>query len=379
MNFDINLINSLISIPSVFPNENTLAQFVKKWIEKNTDCKIVVQSVDKDRKNLLITKGDGKSSVLLSGHLDTIPVVEGWKTDPFKAKVSGNKLFGLGAWDMKSGISVLLHVLKNFEPKNIKLKVALTVDEENYSIGVHKLIDSGFCKDIDFVIVPEPGFIHGENGITIGRSGRATYIVEIKGVSAHGSYPEDGINAIEEASVFINLIKGIKLSGSSELGSSVIYPRLINSEAKGFSVPDVCFIEIDSRLVYPDTPSEILNKLKKILSEFHKNKKIKFLPKIYYKERPTPFCSPYQVSKDNKFVKICEQTVKEVTGKSALFYRNSVADECIFAERLGVPVVTIGPAGDNAHQANEYVDIKSLEKICSSYLKILERIDSQYD
>ena len=375
----VNLTKDFISVQSVFPKEEGFALFIKKWLEKNTDCKIEVQPVDKGRNNLLITRGKGKRSILLSGHLDTVSVVDGWKTDPFKAEVSGNKLFGLGAWDMKSGLAVILNLITNFESKNYTLKVSLSVDEENYSVGAHRVIDSGFCKDVDFVMIPEPGFVHGENGISIGRSGRATYIVEIKGISAHGSYPEEGINAIEEASIFINLIKGIKLSGNKELGSSVIYPRLISSEAKGFSVPDVCFLEIDSRLVYPDKPIDILNKLKKVSKDFYKNKKIKFMPKIYYKERPTPFCSPYQIDKNNKFVKICEQTVKEVTGKSVLFYRNSVADECIFAERLGVPVVTIGPAGGNAHKANEYVDIKSLEKTYYSYLKILRKFDSLYD
>lgn len=374
----INITKTLVSISSVFPKEEDLALFIAKWVEKNTDCKVDIQVVDKGRKNLLITKGRGKRSVLLSGHLDTVSVVDGWKTDPLRLVVKGNKMFGLGSWDMKSGISVLLHLLKSFEPKNIKLKVALTVDEENYSIGVHKLIDSGFCKDVIFVMVPEPGFIHGENGITIGRSGRATYIFKIKGVSAHGSYPEKGVNAIEEASVFINLIKGIKLSGNKELGNSVIYPRLIRSEASGFSVPDVCLIEVDSKLIYPDKPKEILKKLKKISSDFYKNKKIKFMPKIYYKSRPTPFCSPYQVDKDNKFVKICKQSVKESTGKAVLFYRNSVADECIFADRLKIPVVTIGPNGGGAHEANEYVDLDSLGNLYTSYLKILERIDRLY-
>lgn len=375
----VNLTKDLISVQSVFPKEEGLALFIKKWLEKNTDCKVEVQSVDKGRNNLLITKGKGKRSILLSGHLDTVPVVDGWKTNSLKPAIKENKLTGLGAWDMKSGLAVILNLIKNFESKNYTLKVSLSVDEENYSVGAHRVIDSEFCKDVDFVMIPEPGFVHGESGITIGRSGRATYIVEIKGVSSHGSYPEDGVNAIEEASVFINLIKGIKLSGNRELGSSIIYPRLISSEAKGFSVPDACFLEIDSRLVYPDRPIDILNKLKKISKDVYKNKKIKFMPKIYYKERPTPFCSPYQVDKNNKFVKICEQAVKEVTGKSTLFYRNSVADECIFAERLGVPVVTIGPTGGNAHQANEYVDIKSLEKTYSSYLKILKKFDSLYD
>lgn len=76
------------------------------------------------------------------------------------------------------------------------------------------------------------------------------------------------------------------------------------------------------------------------------------------------------------FVKACKRAVKETTGKSILFYRNSVADECVFAERLNVPVVTIGPDGGNAHQADEYVEVISLEKVVTTYLTILRNLDT---
>ncbi len=373
---NLELLKNSVRINSTFPNEGKLAGFIKDWVKKNVDCKIETQEVDKGRINLIFTKGSDKKTILLSGHLDTVPVVEGWKTDPFKPVVKDGKLYGLGAWDMKAGLYIVLKCLRDFQPKNITLKVALSVDEENYSIGVHKLIDSGFCNDVDFIMVPEPGFVHGEHGIAIGRSGRATFVVEIKGASAHGSFPELGVNAIEQAAIFINLIKGIKLSESEDLGSSILFPRLINSEAKGFSVPDICTVEIDSKLIFPDKPEKILSKLRKEAKRLYQSKKISFMPKIYFKKRPTPFCSPYQIDKNNMFVKACKRAVKETTGKSILFYRNSVADECVFAERLNVPVVTIGPDGGNAHQADEYVEVISLEKVVTTYLTILRNLDT---
>lgn len=372
---ELELLKKFVSLPSIFPYEDKLASFIENWVKSNIERDISDQKVDKNRRNLIITKGKGKKTILLSGHLDTVPASEGW-IHPYKPIVNKGRLYGLGSWDMKAGLAVILQTLKEFEPKNISLKVAFTVDEENYSVGVHKLIDTGYCDDVDFVLVSEPGFIHGEKGISVGRSGRATYVVEIKGNSAHGSYPEEGDNAIEQATEFINQIKDLKLSINKELGSSALFPRMIKSEAKGFSVPDSCIVELDSTLVYPDKPDDILKKLKEISNKLYKRKILAHQPKVTFKTRPTPFCSPYKIDKNNEYVKICEKSVEQIAGKAILFYRNSVADECIFADRLNVPVVTIGPAGENAHRVNEYVELNSLTRTKEIYLKILENMDT---
>jgi succinyl-diaminopimelate desuccinylase len=373
---DLSLLEKLIAIPSSFPDEKRISLFIDEWVEKNVKCKKTTQRVDKDRENLIYTKGQkSKKTIMLVGHLDTISVAKGWKTEPFKAKVTGDKLFGLGAWDMKAGIYILLQTLKEFEPKNITLKVAFTVDEENYSIGAHKLIDDGYCNDVDFIIVPEPGFVHGDKGITIGRAGRATFTVIIKGVAVHGSYPEKGINAIEQARIFLNEIESLSFAHHKKLGFTKIFPRFIYSKANGFSVPDECEIELDSKLVIPDTPEEMKIKLQEAGQQMYRKRKIAFKPEISFKKRPTPFCSPYEIDMQDKYVKLCKETLDFFTGGAKLFYRDSVADECIFAERLGVPIVTIGPSGGNAHAKNEYVGISSVKRMCQVYLQVLQNLD----
>lgn len=371
----MSLLEELVKIPSIFPMEDDLAKFIDDFVKKNLECKSYKVNVSPKRDNLLYTKGEGKKSILLVGHLDTVPVVEGWETSSFEPLVKSGNLYGLGAWDMKAGIYIILQCLKEFEPKNIQLKVAFTVDEENYSIGAHKLIDSGLCKNVDFVLIPEPGFQEGEHGITAGRTGRVTYVINILGKSAHGTSSSEGINAISQASSFLDEISKMKLGEYSEKDKSIIFPRAFYSTAKGFSVPDEAQIEIDCKLVAPDTQESIFEKIKEVAEKMFKDKKLANLPKITFKERPTPFCAPYRINENNKYFKICRKVAEKAFGKVKVIYNDSVADECIFVKRLKVPAICIGPSGANAHKANEYVNLESVERVKEIYLNILREID----
>ncbi len=375
---DIPLLEQLISTPSVFPNEKKLSWFISRWVDKNVPgVKKQSQRVANMRENLMFSKGNKKKSILLIGHLDTIPVVSGWKTDPYKPVVKDGNLIGLGAWDMKAGLYIILQCLKKYNPKNITLKAAFTVDEENYSQGAHALIHTEFMKDTELILIPEPGFAYGHRGITIGRTGRATYRVFIHGKSAHGSGSNEGINAISEAQTFIKEILALKFPKDPSFGSTTIFPSMIQSSAKGFSVPDECELELDCKLVYPDTPQSIFKKISSVGKKIHCEQKIKYLPTVTYKKRPTPFCEPYRIDKNNQYVLLSQKAVKDAAGKAILFYKDYVADECIYVKKLKIPAICIGPRGINAHKANESVNIQSIQIVKNIYLRILEQIDKQ--
>lgn len=374
------LLSSLVSIRSIFPEEKKVGEFIQEWAKKNTNCDIQTQEVAPNRFNIILTKKAKKSdgtAVLLAGHIDTVPIVSDWTEEPLTPTIKDGNLIGLGAWDMKAGDAVLLRCLEKFEPTNHDLIVAFTVDEENYSAGAHALIDGGYCKNVKYVLVPEPGFVHGDSGITIGRAGRASFMVKITGKSAHGSFPQQGVNAITQAMTFLAEVEKLQVGHDDDMGDTVAYPRFIHSMAQGYSVPDVCELELDCKMVPPDTAASMLQKLQDLAAKLHKHKVLLHLPDIQLKPRPTPFCSPYKLDRDSKFVKICEEEVQRVKGKAVVFIRESVADECIYVERLKVPAVCIGPAGGNAHQANEYVELKSVEDLEKIYLHILEKLDKE--
>lgn len=372
------LLNQMVSINSVFPHEEELTGFVENWIDKNVDCQIETQNISNNRRNILVTKTASENkygSVFMAGHLDTVPVVNGWGTDPFAPVVKQGCLYGLGSWDMKAGLSIILQVLKEATPKNFDLKAVFTVDEENFSVGAWSIVEGNFLEDAFFGLVPEPGFDYGDRGITIGRTGRSTYSLKFLGKSSHGSYPEEGINAIDQASQFLVRLRNIRFNSDEDMGSTTIYPRKIVSEAKGFSVPDSVEMELDCKMVAPDTTDSVYQKISKLSEALFKEKILLNKPEIHLKDRPTPFSQPYKLDASNHLLSICQRVVRRVSGDSKLFFRKSVADECIYVEKLKIPVVCIGPSGGNAHQANEYVDLDSLENVSQIYTKILNDID----
>lgn len=378
MSIDLKLLKSLIKTGSPFPNESNLSNFIDDWVKKNVVCNRTIQKVVDGRKNLVYSKGSGKkTTIMLIGHQDTVPVAAGWDTNPLDPIVRNDKLFGLGAWDMKAGLYVILQCLKNFEAKNINLKVAFTIDEENYSIGAHKLVNSGLCNDVDFIMVPEPGFIYGEKGLTLGRTGRVTITVKIFGKSSHGNHINEGVNAINQAYEFIKEAQKIKFNSDTKIGMSILFPRVIESHARGFTVPEECFIELDSVLIAPETPETIFKKIKELGKKMHQEGRLLMVPEIAYKKRPTPFCAPYAVRDSNRYIKICKSVMEDRISEVKGVYNDAVADECIFVERLKIPAICIGPSGANAHEPNEYVSLESIKKVEGMYMEILKRIDKE--
>src|SRR5487761_2485833 len=74
------------------------------------------------KANLFATVQKGaKPGIVLSGHTDVVPVDgQNWASDPFKATVKGDKLYGRGACDMKSYLAVILGMAPRFAVANLK-------------------------------------------------------------------------------------------------------------------------------------------------------------------------------------------------------------------------------------------------------------------
>ena len=351
------LLHKLVNIPSAFPNEKTLGDYLLHELTKR-HFEVKSQQVARGRSNILAQKGSGPS-LLLFGHLDTVPLTAGWTTDPFRITKEGDRLYALGAWDMKGGIASILSAVRDFEPNRFTLKLAFVVDEENISLGMHTLIRSGWLSDVVAAVAPEPGFVHGHNGITIGRTGRSLYRVVLKTKGGHVYLSRKRHNAIDQAYLFLEAVKRLKKIRHNYLGEFVVFPRYIHGGANAMSVPDEVEIELETQLGPPQTTESVLSLLQSVASK----EKFGAVITIEPVKRPTPFCQPFIISKHSPFVrrirKILGEVIKE---KPVMYYRRSVADENRIAS-LGIPVVTIGPSGGNAHEPNEWVSEKSLSVI----------------
>lgn len=360
------LLKKLVLISSEYPNEKAIGEYIYGLL-RSYPGKVYKQSVEKNRFNLLYEIGDGPAMLLL-GHLDTVSGNESWAVNPHILVKKGDKLSGLGAWDMKAGLSAILSVTKNFIPNNFKLKIAFTVDEENVSIGAEKLIGSGWLKDVLGCVSLEPGFNYGEKGICLGRIGRSIFDITVKTEGGHTYLAKNGQNnAIEIAWEFISSVRKLPSVRHRKLGKSNIFVRSISSDTNGMSIPNMVNMQIEANLVSPLNTDKIFKQLQDITLKKMYSGKIK-ISKAY---RPTPFCEPYVIDKSHVFVKKAEKLLGQVIKqKPKFYYRNSVADDNRIA-KLGIPVITIGPGGGNAHQANEWVSEKSMKKITAFLNKLL--------
>ncbi len=367
------LLKRLVAISSSYPHEEKIIDFLYSYL-KEKGCSVVTQLVENNRYNLLIDKGSGTKSILLYAHADTVGVVEGWNTDPHVLKIEGDRATGLGTWDMKAGIVANILAFLHSNPKNSKLKLAFCIDEEYISKGGHQLMKSNFMDDVVNVVSTEPAFSHGLQGIVTGRIGRAVYTITIKGPSKH--------YALYEPSWDINyalsdLIAGLKKKYKKTSDrKQFVFVRKIESKVVGMSIPERITCELDSAILPPMTHATLLSDLRKDAASIEKKYKGQISIGVNFVDRKTPFLEPYGVAKNDIYLGTMKKSIQRITRKRAVpYFRSSVADENIFGAS-GIPTLGIGPTGGNAHGANEWVSLSSIQKVTDVLCDYIKRVDN---
>lgn len=371
----INLLKKLVKINSIYPNEKKLASFLYEFFIKKGFF-VEKQFVEKDRFNLLVKKGKAKQSILLYAHLDTVDSTnKNWQTNPFQLIIKDDKGYGLGAFDMKGGMATNILSFLETDLKNWNLKLAFCVDEENISKGAYQLIKSSFINDVKVIISTEPAFYYGNQGIVVGRPGRSVFQLQFYYPSIHyGLYHhKNDLSLI--LSLFTQKLKNFNQYKKNR--KQFLFIRKIKTETIGLSTINKIDLEIDSSIIPPNDQKTIKNK---IIDQLLLLKKI--YPKLNFnlsvKPRETPYLDGYIIEKNNQFLKQLKKTIYAITKEKAVaYFRSSIADENLFGSS-GFTVLGIGPAGDNAHNSNEWVSLQSLvilKKIINNYLKKLDEVN----
>lgn len=370
----INLLKKLVSLESIYPNEGKIFYFLFDFF-KNGGYQVKKQLIEKNRFNLLVEKGQGEKSILLYSHLDTVDISSGWQTNPLNLIVKNDRAYGLGAWDMKGGMTANILTFLEYQSKNYKLKLVFCIDEENISKGAHQLIKSQFMSDVECVISTEPAFFYGQQGIVTGRVGRAIYNITIKGKSNHFALYNKRIDPIIVSSELILTLQ--ELGVTNKIGKQFFFVRKINSSANGLSTSDLVEIQVDSSILPSTTNILMLKKLKQLCRKISDKYNGYFTIVANLVKRETPFLNPYQI-KNNEYLGQMEKSISNITHKKAVpYFRSSLADDNVFGFN-GFNVLSIGPLGNNAHSSNEWVSISSLDKLQRILVDFLTGIESKF-
>lgn len=364
----LSLAKQLVRLNTVNPpgNETDAVRIVAPLLQ---DAGFLIKEYEygPNRSSLVAHKGrTDRPSVILSGHLDTVPFgSQPWTMEPLDASVVAGKLFGRGTADMKGGVAVLvaaaLHVASTIEDQPLTL--VLTADEEIGCGGAARLIDQQVLPKARCVLVAEPT----GNIPLLGHKGVFWLKTLFHGKTAHAAFPELGDNALLKAAKAVvavneNIVRGRKHTVMGE--ATLVTSRFFSGDNYN-SVPDLAEVGIDIRSTVNWSHAEILHKLQALLAPLDPEFQVLFdLP---------PLWTPPETAIIQEILAACD-SVRGQTHPPAIvtFY----TDGGVLGPSLGnVPVVVLGP-GDSgmAHKVDEYVAVADLNKGVDLYVEILSRL-----
>ncbi len=353
------MLNELVGLRSIFGEEGKIGRYLANALEKR-GFTVSKQEIEPGRSNILGIREGNKKAIGFYGHMDTVPVQGEWKGDPFKLRRKGDRLIGLGAYDMKAGIASILEAAE--ESGDCEVRIAFGVDEENNSKGAFSI--SGFFKGCDLILVPEinDSDIQREGTVLLGRRGRSVYDLVVRGKSCHAASGE-GVNAINEAAKLVRHLDSMPQIMDPILGKSSQFISSIEAKAESLSYPEECRLVLDRHLVGNETTESALSSLEKEI----KRKGID--SEISIKPREMPYLEPYSVSKENPSVVKAARILSGVYGELNYSSGKSVADECILVN--DAPVLSFGPLGGNAHNGEEWVYEGSIRRLVNAYRRLI--------
>lgn len=306
--------------------------------------------------------GDG-GTLMLAGHLDTVDT-EGYD-NAYDIKFENGIIYGRGTCDMKGALAAYLEVVRLINDADVILKGNLIIggiaDEEYQMIGSKYVGANGPYADQG--IIGEPTDLE----ICPANKGQLGAIIRTFGQSVHSSVPERGINAIIHMAKVIDAFSDyndelLKSDPHPLCGHGRFSPGVIKGGTIVSTVPDLCELEVDRRVLPGET-------IEKIFAEYRErlDRLADTIPGFKYEiTDPTWDIPANDVSLDETIVQTLLNAYTEVMGQPTKV-RAFVAGTD--APNMGFPTVICGPGSiSQAHSLNEYVTVDQLVSAVKIYL-----------
>ena len=357
----LNILKSLIEIESVNPTlvaggagERHIAEHLLSVLHAE-GIAASLEEVCPGRFNVVARVHGARPGprILLNGHLDTVSV-EGM-TAPFKPVEKDGRIFGRGALDMKAGLAAataaLIAVHQQRQSYSGELVLAAVVDEEDLSLGTQHFLKNWPAESpFDFALVTEPTNLK----VCSAHKGFAWLEVLTEGVAAHGSRPQEGVDAILAMGKVLQelaLLDQRLQSGPAHalLGTGSLHASLIQGGREWSSYPDRCVLKYERRTVPGESDAVVEGELNTILSKLRQSDaRFKSQGHFVFSR------APLEVDRDQpivrRFFEAARSCVPQVDWGAASFW----TDAALLSE-AGIPVTVFGPRGEGLHSLEEYV------------------------
>jgi len=312
----------------------------------------------------LVARREGKGPPLcFAGHLDTVPLgAAPWKRQPFGGEIESGKLYGRGSSDMKSGAAAMVLAALRLGRSILRkagLTLALVAGEETGCEGAaHLARTPGALGEASAMIVGEPT----GNVPVLGHKGAFWLRARTRGVTAHGSMPSMGVNAVVKAARAVLALDSFRFDVQPDpfLGGPTLNIGLIQGGMNVNSVPDEAVIGIDMRTIPAQDHAALRARLSQLLGGEVELTPIVDLPGV-------------RTAEDDPFARTVVETVARITGErhppaAATYFTDASVLTPAFG---GIPTVVLGP-GEMAlcHQTDEHCRVERIEQAVEAYVEI---------
>jgi len=367
----LKILSDLIAFKTISGEDNnSLIIYCDKILKKLGATSFKTFDDEKKRVNLFATikskKPNGKKPIIFSGHTDVVPVSKSWSTDPFKATVKGDKLFGRGSCDMKGFIACTLAYAPIYAKENLSRDIhfSFTFDEETACQGAPLLIKELKNRGIidGICIVGEPTNMK----IIEAHKGCYEYTTYFEGLAGHGSAPEKGVNAVEYANRYISKLMDLREILKSKVPkNSVFDPPYTTIGIGGISggiarnvIADKCRVDWEMRPVIKEDGEFVNNELNEFVNKELLPEMKKIFPKSSIKKEIIGEIIGFnRVSKSEA----CE-FISNLTGDNSREVVSFGTEAGLFQE-IGISTVVCGPGSiEQAHKVDEFIALDQIKK-----------------
>ncbi len=311
----------------------------------------------------------GGRSLILNGHIDVVSPepVAAWTYDPWGAEIVGDRMYGRGAYDMKSGVALNLFLPRLLHDLGIGLKgdliVHSVIEEECTGNGA---LAASLRDRADAAIVTEP---EGDS-YTAAHLGVMWFRVRVEGRSAHAGHAWQGVNAIVKMAPIVLALRDLDAALNVQvhpLWEGVTHPINLNvGVIQGgdwpSTVPGDCELHCRVSFFPGTTVAEMRAKIEETV------RAVAASDDWLREHPPVVTYDGFQtegviLDEGTAFLPVLARAHERATGQPLQRRIATAVNDMRYYIFQGVPATTYGAAGGNAHAADEWLDLTSLVPI----------------
>lgn len=333
--------------------------------------------------NVLGRMGNGGRKLLFDSHTDVVEVTDSdqWQVPPFSGEIKDGFIHGRGAADMKCGLaaSVFAPLLAKQQGKleGKTVYVSCTIFEEDCDgVGLDLLLADSHIQP-DYAVVCEPT----DNRIAIGHKGKAQIILKTKGVSAHGSAPEKGINAVYEMAEIIRRVEQTNqdLSLINGRKGTLVLSRISSTAVSLNAVPSECEIYLDRRTVPGETEANLKAEMEALIAGKDVAWEVDTIRRTSWTGESItyhPLHTAWEIGREHPLTQAFLNAYAQVHGAAPdkLDFMDYSTNAVATVAR-GIPTLIFGPGDPKlAHMRDERCAVSQIEEACTVYAKVISLI-----